>query len=372
MTHRPFAASASPALARLPVWLLASGALMCSSLGAVSALVYASRSAELLATPTASGHPPHAEPAPLPEPVLPSNATGTTIQASITAGGAPAVRRCPKPMVWIEGGEFSMGSESNRAALSLARPKHRVALRGFCLGAHEVTVAEYADCSDAGDCTPAHRAAHFAAEAGEEGASLASLALHGALCNADEPERQEHPVNCVSHAQARSYCHARGARLPTEAEWELAARGAESRPFPWGDADLTRRHVNACGKECKRWHRHHGIEDEVQGLMYPMDDGYSGTAPVGSFPLGASPEGVEDLIGNVFEWTAQGLYEYGSATSVDPRGPTDPDSFVIRGGNFNSGLREFANPALRFAMDRKSYSPGVGFRCAADIGDLAP
>jgi formylglycine-generating enzyme required for sulfatase activity len=275
-------------------------------------------------------------------------------------------------MVWIEGGEFSMGSDSNRPALSLARPQHHVAVRGFCLGAHEVTVAEYAACSDAGDCTPAHRAAFFAAEAGEEGASAASVKLHGAMCNANNPDRQEHPVNCVSHAQAESYCQSRGARLPSEAEWEFAARGADSRPFPWGSAVPTREHVNACGKECERWHRAHGRGDEVHGLMYPMADGYAGTAPVGSFPLGSTPEGVEDLIGNVFEWTAQGVYEYGSATRVDPRGPTDSDSFVIRGGNFNSGLREFADPALRFAMHRESYSHGVGFRCAADISGLAP
>jgi formylglycine-generating enzyme required for sulfatase activity len=87
---------------------------------------------------------------------------------------------------------------------------------------------------------------------------------------------------------------------------------------------------------------------------------------VGSFPRGASPDGVEDLIGNVFEWTAGGLYEYGVADVHDPRGPSNSESFVIRGGNFNSSLREFTDPSLRFAMHGESYSHGVGFRCAAD------
>jgi formylglycine-generating enzyme required for sulfatase activity/transposase-like protein len=377
MSYQPSVAGAASEPARLPAWMLASGAVLCSSLGAISAIAYAnslSPSAIDLspATAAARAEPPRTEPArSAPAPL--GSATSTTIQASISSSrDASAVRRCPKPMVWIEGGEFSMGSDSNRPALSLARPQHRVSVRGFCLGVHEVTVAEYADCTDAGDCTPAHRAAYFAAEAGEEGAAAAAVELHGAMCNVDKPDRQEHPVNCVSHAQAESYCRARGSRLPSEAEWEFAARGTDTRPFPWGSAAPTRDHVNACGKECERWHLQHEHGDEIHGLMYPVDDGYSGTAPVGYFPLGSTPEGVEDMIGNVFEWTAQGLYEYGSAARVDPRGPIDSDSFVIRGGNFNSGLREFADPALRFAMHRESYSHGVGFRCAVELSDLDP
>jgi formylglycine-generating enzyme required for sulfatase activity len=259
-----------------------------------------------------------------------------------------------------------MGSDSKRPALSLARPAHRVSVSGFCLGVHEVTVSDYAACSDAGDCTAAHRSAYFAAEAGEAGESPASVALQGVMCNAGEDGRDQHPINCISHAQAASYCRARGERLPSEAEWEFAVRGPRSRSFPWGDAKPTSAHVNACGQECKRWHEAQGVEAEIRELMYPNSDGYSGTAPVGSFPLGATPEGVVDLIGNVFEWTADGLYDYGTAASTNPRGPADSDSFVIRGGNFNSGVREFADPALRFAMHRESYSHGVGFRCATD------
>jgi formylglycine-generating enzyme required for sulfatase activity len=259
-----------------------------------------------------------------------------------------------------------MGSDSRRPALSLARPPHRTSIPGFCLGAHEVTVREYAACSDAGDCTPAHQGAFFADEATPDPAAESKLELQGAMCNAGKPGRDQHPINCVSHAQGATYCRARAARLPSEAEWEFAARGPRSRSYPWGEAKPSRARLNACGKECERRHGALGADAEMHGLMYAADDGYSGTAPVGSFPLGATPEGIVDLVGNVFEWTAYGLYDYEPTPSDDPRGPSDSDSFVIRGGNFNSGIREFADPALRFAMHGESYSHGVGFRCATD------
>jgi formylglycine-generating enzyme required for sulfatase activity len=261
-------------------------------------------------------------------------------------------------MVWIEGGTFMMGSDSKRPALSLARPPHRVTVSGFCLGMHEVTQAEYGACADAGDCTPAHRSAHFVEASG------ANEPAESTQCNAGRAGREQHPINCVSHAQAAAYCRARGGRLPTEAEWEFAARGRASRSFPWGDDKPTRSRVNACGTECERWQAP-GSRSHSRESSYSGHDGYAGTAPVGSFPRGASPEGIADLIGNVFEWTAEGLYTYVSAPSADPRGRSDSDSFVIRGGNFNSALPEFLDPALRFAMHRDSYSHGVGFRCAA-------
>ena len=118
-----------------------------------------------------------------------------------------------------------MGSDSEQPALSLARPAHRADVPGFCLGVHEVTVREYAACSDARDCTPAHRGAFFADEVPPDHVGNRSVALQGSQCNADRPGREQHPINCVSHEQAAAYCRANGARLPSEAEWELAARG---------------------------------------------------------------------------------------------------------------------------------------------------
>jgi formylglycine-generating enzyme required for sulfatase activity len=243
-----------------------------------------------------------------------------------------------------------------------------VTLSGFCLDRHEVTSGQYRVCSDAGECTPAHRTAHFA-DLQRAGVSAAPVA-NGSLCNGGKPGRERHPINCVSHAQAAAYCRARGGRLPTEAEWEFAARGTRSRSFPWGEELPTRSHANACGKECERWHASVGTKG--LGSTFAGEDGYAGTAPVGAFSMGSSPEGIQDLVGNVFEWTAEGLYNYDPAPSHDPRGPSDSDSFVIRGGNFNSTLREFLDPALRFALHRDSHSPGVGFRCALDPVRLEP
>jgi formylglycine-generating enzyme required for sulfatase activity len=356
MSYRPFVASMAPEPVHLPPWLLACGAVLCSSLGAVTAIVYANTwvltpsegpGAPVKAGPaivSATGFAPAATPAP-------ASSAAATLHA----------QRCPAPMLWLEGGSFTMGSDSQHAALSLARPSHRVTVRGFCMDPHEVTESEYRACSDAGNCTRAHRTVHFA-EAGE---AAAAGSQNGSLCNGGKPGRERHPINCVSHIQAAEYCRGRGARLPTEAEWEFAARGTDSRAFPWGHEKPTPSRANACGQECERWHASLGEKSESGGSASAADDGYAGTAPVGAFPPGNSPQGIEDLIGNVFEWTAEGLYTYDGAPSSDPRGPTDPESFVIRGGNFNSTLREFLDPALRFTMHRESHSPGVGFRCAA-------
>jgi formylglycine-generating enzyme required for sulfatase activity len=247
-----------------------------------------------------------------------------------------------------------------------ARPAHEVNVDSFCLDVHEVSVEEYTRCVDAGKCVPAHLIATFQSDGLEGTGSKQSEALHSEQCNAGKPGRERHPINCVSHFQAVQHCAFRGARLATEAEWEFAARGDSNRPFPWGNGQPTADHINACGKECERWHQKVGLSSEMHGLMYQEDDGYSGTAPVGSFPLGATSDGVEDLIGNVFEWTSGGLYPFDRRPLHNPRGPTESESYVIRGGNFNSGIPEFSDPALRFAMLAESYSHGVGLRCADD------
>jgi sulfatase modifying factor 1 len=343
MSYRPLAGTVQPERQRPPLWVLASGALVCSSLGAVTAIAYA----DFL------DHGQEARSKP------PAAALASSIGAAVRT-------LCPSGMVLIRGGHFFMGSDSSHPALQYARPAHAVTLGSFCLATHEVTVQEYGECVRRGACEPAHENSDLGSADSEPSVSSTSRSRHDEQCNAGKPGRENDPINCVSHPQATSYCGFRAARLASEAEWEFAARGESNRLFPWGNTQPTADHINACGKECARWHEQVGLGSEMHGLMYDEDDGYAGTAPVGSYPLGASSDGVLDLIGNVFEWTSGGLYAYDHSQRLNPRGPTSSGSYVIRGGNFNSGTAEFSDPALRFAMPGDSYSHGVGLRCAAD------
>jgi formylglycine-generating enzyme required for sulfatase activity len=355
MSYQPFAGSVQPDHQRLPFWVLAGGALLCSSLGAVTAIAYSvGLDPEQLALP-ADEPVAAARPVALPSPP-PAAATAPAV----------AVPACPDGMALIRGGKFFMGSDSSHPALQYAQPAHSVSLDSFCLGQREVSVSEYQECVSSGACEPAHLSSDLGADQGEPVSSV-SKQRHDEQCNAGKPGREHDPINCVSHGQASGYCAFRAGRLATEAEWEFAARGEANRRFPWGNTPATAEHANTCGKECARWHEEVGLSSELHGVMFDQDDGYAGTAPVGSYPAGATSDGVLDLIGNVFEWTADGLYAYDRTPRSNPRGPGNSGSFVIRGGNFKSGTPEFSDPALRFAMPRESYSHGIGFRCASDV-----
>ena len=208
------------------------------------------------------------------------------------------------------------------------QPLHTVALDAFWIDQTEVTNAQYALCVADGVCD----------EAGYVDA--ADLNAH------------DQPVVGVSWYNANTYCEWANARLPTEAEWEYAARGPENSRFPWGnDFDGTR--VNYCDANCgEDW------ADET------VDDGYGLTAPVGSYPAGASWCGALDLAGNVWEWVADWYDEdyYERSLTQNPLGPQEGDSKVLRGGAWSyypayvrSACRIWYHPVLR-GID-------FGFRC---------
>ena len=162
--------------------------------------------------------------------------------------------QCPEGMQKIRGSEFRMGSKRGTSSPD-ETPRFRTKVRGFCLGRTEVTVSAYQRCVERGQC----------------GAALG----HTASCNARHADRGNHPINCLDHAQAEAYCGADNARLPTEVEWEFAARGgAEALRYPWGDGSPDGR---ACWKS-------------------------PSSCPVASYPAGAF--GLFDMSGNVWEWTA--------------------------------------------------------------------
>jgi len=190
------------------------------------------------------------------------------------------------------------------------------------------------------------------------------------LCNARDPEgKGNHPVNCVDWDMASTFCQAatpRG-RLPTEAEWEFATRGSDGRKFPWGDEWPDAKHLNACDKDCVAWGKKNRVEEKS---MYESSDGFANTAPVGSFPLGDSPFGLSDVVGNVWEWTADWYAPYASAAETNPKGPeaeVDGDGRVIRGGAWNGAYPAWVRPTFRYHDSPEKRSYGIGFRCAADL-----
>lgn len=280
-----------------------------------------------------------------PPPPLPSPRAGA---ARVDVG---ALRAAGPDRILVAGGPFTMGSspeqldaalalcarepladlcrgERARAELETELDAHRVQVSPFWIDRTEVTVAAYARCVDAGGCTPA------------------GYASGGARF-----ERPDAPVTLVSWFDANAYCRWAGGRLPTEAEWERAARGDASRVFPWGNLPDPRR-------------ANHGAFalDETDAT-----DGFAELAPVGSFPSGRTPDGIDDLAGNAAEWVAdavdEGALRYPPADAVDPKGADHGPLRVVRGGSWSSSLLRLRSAARDFQLP-SARKPTIGFRCA--------
>ena len=288
------------------------------------------------------------------EPAALAALTAAPASASI-ANAAPPVPSCPAGMIRVPGGKFFMGSD-DKIALDFERPAHRVTIGAFCMDRTEVTVTAYKRCSDQGECRRASSTNDWS------GIEASDQKTYDPLCNIRDPERRgDHPINCVDWRMADEYCRAQGARLPTEAEWELAARGPDGRTYPWGDDAPSGELLNACGAECASWGRAHRADVSA---MYKQDDGWPTTAPVGSFPKGASRFGIQDVVGNVWEWVADYYAPYDAAESVDPHGPASGSEHVIRGGGWNGSDPAWVRPTFRYKDEPEKKSHGIGFRCA--------
>jgi formylglycine-generating enzyme required for sulfatase activity/serine/threonine protein kinase len=275
--------------------------------------------------------------------------------ASPSAAASPAA--CPAGMLPIPGGEYFMGSDEDT---DIEKPAHHVKLSPYCIDATEVTVAAYKACSDRGACKRAGMANEW------EGITEHDKKVFDPLCNGRDPKgHADHPVNCVDWEQASQYCDALapGARLPTEAEWEFAARGPDGRKYPWGDEVPSAAHLNACGLECVAWGKANGVPETA---MYQADDGFPNTAPVGSFPQGKSRYGVADVAGNVWEWVADWYAPYANAAAApkDPKGPASGKERVVRGGAWNGALASWVRPTFRFSDTPSKRVYAYGFRCA--------
>jgi formylglycine-generating enzyme required for sulfatase activity len=270
---------------------------------------------------------------------------------------APAPPSCPAEMVRIAGGKFFMGSDDGNAD---EKPAHQVTLSPFCIDRKEVTAGEFEACSSIGECKRAP------VEVDWKDITPRQVKVYSTFCNARRPERADHPINCVDFERAARYCAYRGKRLPTEAEWEFAARGSDGRKYPWGDEEPDAKRLNACGAECVAWGAKHG---EPMRALYTANDGWEGTAPVGSFPDGASPFGLLDVVGNVWEWTSDWDGSYGKDPAVDPTGPASGTRRVVRGGAFNGGFASWVRPTQRYSDRPETQSHAYGFRCARSLTD---
>ena len=144
-------------------------------------------------------------------------------------------------MVRIPAGTFRMGSEDGEPD---EKPLHDVRVAAFEMDATEVTSGAYGACVVAGACLPAPKQIAWA------GVTAADHQVYDEFCNDERADRRSHPVNCVDWAMADAYCRWAHKRLPTEEEWEYAARGPEGRSFPWGNAPPSPEVVNGCGDEC--------------------------------------------------------------------------------------------------------------------------
>ena len=235
-------------------------------------------------------------------------------------------------MLRIEGGDFAMGDGSEHS-----RARRTVHVNTFCMDRTEVSVEAYRACVTSGGC---------ASEPDPHRNVQGDTHL---LCNWNRPGAENHPVNCVDWQQATAYCSRVGGRLPTEEEWEFAARGREGRVWAWGNQPPTGARSNLCGDECLSY----GVSSGFIGwAAYPRHhDAYAVTAPVSSMPEGATPDGLLHMTGNVSEWTSA----------------ADGTNRVYRGGGWDSSVRSWVRAASRNSFVPALRDGTVGFRCAREV-----
>jgi formylglycine-generating enzyme required for sulfatase activity len=246
-----------------------------------------------------------------------SQAAGLKLKSeSVTSAQTTDVRQMS--MVFVPVGEFAMGSD----------PLYMVHIDSFWIDKTEVTNAMYGRCVQAGACNPPRSSG-----------SNTRDSYYG------NPEFDQYPVLYVSWLDANAYCTWAGGRLPTEAEWEKAARGIDARLFPWGDVDPA------------------SVADL---LNFRGQD----TVQVGLYASGASPYGALDLAGNVSEWVTDWFSPdyYNSPPPSNPLGPDSGEYRVWRGGSWANTSTDLVRTYTRTGNLPTDASGGIGFRCARDAG----
>jgi formylglycine-generating enzyme required for sulfatase activity len=275
------------------------------------------------------------KPAPVPAPAKPSRASnegkplGKRQPGSITKSTnmsllpAEFIGQDGAPMVLIPSGEFTMGSDNGDTD---EQPVHRVFLDSYYIDRFEVTNGRFAKFVEA-----IHSEPPWGFEDRET-----------PIVHADQP------VRWVNWMEAIGYCLWVGKRLPTEAEWEKAARGTDGRIYPWGNDPPT-----------------------PAQAVFGLKEGAETVSPIGNRKKGQSPYGIHDLAGNLYEWTTDWYDEeyYKKIPAINPQGPAEGTAKVQRGGSYiNTPYR--LRSSFRTKGDPTEHEPNVGFRCAQDVPSL--
>jgi formylglycine-generating enzyme required for sulfatase activity len=243
-------------------------------------------------------------------------------------------------MLYVPEGEYLMGSDEDSAEES---PAHNVHLDAFWIDRTEVTYAQFARFLNQMGGHEVECSGHDCNEIKNGDKNSHMLVQDGSYVV--ETGYEDYPMSEVTWYGAQAYCGWAGKRLPTEAEWEKAARGTDGRRYPWGNSEPSCAKLNF--RTCVR-----------------------STIAVGSYPAGASPYGALDMAGNVYEWTAdwydRDYYRGEAASSPNPRGPASGRSKVARGGSSYDLDLYLVRTTYRFGYVPETGHRVVGFRCVAD------
>lgn len=269
--------------------------------------------------------------------VIPTEATEQIVDETGELEEVPVVFVLPPGMVLIPAMKFSMGCDPEHnngySCPSDELPQHDVSLSAYAIDIYEVTNAQYAACVAAGTCAAPD--------------ATASQAREDYYLNA---EFANFPMINVNWEEAQTFCRWAGKRLPTEAEWELAARGTTPKTYAWGDD----------APECAKANTYHDAS---------MSTCVGDTVAVGSYPDGASEFGVMDMTGNVWEWVADSYIAdfYGVSPAENPLAEEANNVRTVRGGGWAGNW--LASRVTSRAYDLAFYSGlDLGFRCALDGG----
>ena len=265
-------------------------------------------------------------------------------EAVMRAGPPGRATEAPGTMVSIPAGDVTIGSDD----LPFAAPAHRVHVKAFRMDRYEVTSREYKEFVDATEHRQPALKDEWAAD-------------YSWRENTYPPGTGSHPVTLVDLRDARTYCAWKGKRLPTEAEWEKAARGEEARTYPWGNdwdgrrSHTTERLTGPMSTEAD-WQRFLSGEVDEQHIL-PSD--------IGGYPEDVSPYGNFDMHGNVAEWVDAEFKAYDGGKPGETELFTQANIGVVRGASYAS--RDYAAPsAARFPYPVAHQDSSIGFRCASD------